>query len=102
MNGFYSLSSFQLIPTASCSAVSPTVTDKQTEYRRLQGLLQGRSAQDRLAADEGTKDALSDTLGHEEGRDRETVQGSLAHPAVDRKNRSVGVFQYHKVPRGAL
>lgn len=41
-----------------------SVTDKQTEYRRLQGILQGRSGEDRLAIDGRTEKALPDTLGH--------------------------------------
>lgn len=45
------------------------VSDKPTEHRRLQGILQGRPAEDRLAAHGGTQEALPDTLGHVEGRD---------------------------------
>lgn len=45
-----------------CSSAS--VTDKQAEHRRLQGILQGRSGENGLAIDGRTEKALPDTLGH--------------------------------------
>lgn len=41
-----------------------SVTDKQAEHRRLQGILQGRSGENGLAIDGRTEKALPDTLGH--------------------------------------
>lgn len=76
--------------TATClspdngSAISRTVTDKQAEHRRLQGLLQGRPAEDRLATHGGTEEALPDTLGYNEDRGGDIVQGPLAFPTAAR------------------
>ncbi|KAK1129273.1 hypothetical protein K0M31_020401 [Melipona bicolor] len=59
--------------------------DKQTEYRRLQGILQGRFGEDRLAADGRTEKALPDTLGHARLGENVDVPTTVS-PASEHRN----------------
>lgn len=66
------------------SRFSVIFTDKQAEHRRVQGLLQGRPAEDRLAAHGGTEEALPDTLGHDSRIAATSSKGLTAFPARPR------------------